>query len=159
MLASRPETQLERERRIMLFMPRNMHFGPSNATSIDLCVHDLVKASRYRQSTTVVCQENETLFSDLDIVRFSNEVAASSRRKAHFAGQLATEKAADLIVVQQHLPTAWTLARKLNAPVILHTHNFSKNIPRRGFIDSMRRRLRLRAYRGTRRHHLRQSCS
>ncbi len=130
---------------ILMLMPRNMRFGPSNATSIDLCVHELVRASRYRAATTVVCQENESVFTDLDTVQFA--AGSSTRRIVQFAARLAGEKSSDLIVVQQHFPTAWSLAQRLQTPVLLHTHNFHKNIPRRGAVGSIRRLWRLRGYR------------
>ena len=118
--------------RILVFMPRNMRFGPSNASSVDLCVRDLIAASRYRETTTIVCCENETLFPDLSIATYSDTVDASRRRKLAF--------------VQQHLPTAAVLARRSAAPVIFHKHNMTKAVPRGGVLNNLRRRWRLRQY-------------
>lgn len=132
--------------RILVFMPRNMRFGPSNASSVDLCVRDLIVASRYRESTTIVCCENETLFPDLNIATYSDEIDASRRRKLAFASQQASKLSADLIVVQQHLPTAAVLARRSAAPVIFHKHNMTKAVRRGGVMSHLRRRWRLRQY-------------
>ncbi len=146
-----PVSSAEAERdvhpRIIVLMPRNMHFGPSNATSIDLCVHDLVRFSRYRDRTTVICQENDTLFPDLDVLSFSDRVGKSTRRKITHVRRLAADKAPDLVVVQQHLPTAAALARKLPVPVIWHTHNFSKPVAGGSYFATLRRGLRLRSFR------------
>lgn len=132
--------------RILLLMPRHMHFGPGNATSIDLCVHDLVRLSRYRDQTTVVCQENDTLFSDVNVIPFSAHVGKSTRRKVRFVRHLASERAANLVIVQQHLPTARALAGNLRVPVIWHTHNLPKSIESGTYLDSLRRYLRVRSY-------------
>src|SRR5690606_11020052 len=99
--------------RIFMFMPRNMRFGPTNASSIDLCVRDLISASKYRNTTTVLCCENESLFPHLDIRTYSPSVDAHKWRKAFFAAAQAKGQA-DLIVVQNHLPTAAALARRVS---------------------------------------------
>ena len=88
--------------RILVFMPRSMKFGPSNASSVDLCVRDLIAPSRYREATTIVCCEIETLFPDLSIATYSDTVDASRRRKLAFASQQVSNVSADLIVVTPH---------------------------------------------------------
>ncbi|MEZ5898565.1 MAG: glycosyltransferase family 4 protein [Hyphomicrobiaceae bacterium] len=135
-----------RSLRVLIFMPRNMRFGPSNATSIDLCVRDLVLASRYKQSTTVVCCENETIFSDIDVVTLSREIDASRKRKISFVTDYVRSHPVDVVVVQQHLPTAAELARHLKAPVILHTHNMKTKSYSRTPLGWIHRVLRRRDY-------------
>ena len=39
---------------IVVVNPRAMHFGESRATSIDLCVRDMVHYSRFKATTTVI---------------------------------------------------------------------------------------------------------
>ena len=34
---------------VAIILPRNMNFSPEGATAIDLCVHDFVRFSRYRE--------------------------------------------------------------------------------------------------------------
>jgi glycosyltransferase involved in cell wall biosynthesis len=133
--------------RILVFMPRNMRFGPSNASSVDLCVRDLIATSQYRGSTTIVCCENETLFPDLNIATYRPQVDASRRRKVAFASRQASKMSADLIVVQQHLPTAAALARRIGVPVIFHKHNMTKPISKGSLVNKLRRKWRLRQYR------------
>lgn len=133
--------------RILMFLPRHMRFGPSNASSIDLCVRDLVAASRYRDTTTVVCCENETLFSEVDILTYSRAVDDSRRRKVAFAVDQVARTSPDLIVVQQHLPTAAALAARTRVPVVLHKHNMIKAIPSRNLWSLIRRRFKLSQYR------------
>lgn len=127
-------------------MPRNMRFGPSNATSIDLCVYDLIKASRYRETTKILCCENETLFSGLNISTYPLSVDRHKAKKTKFALDQARESSADLIVVQQHLPTAAGLARRVSTPVILHKHNMIKPIPGRGVLNALKRRWHVNQY-------------
>jgi len=124
-----------------------MRFGPSNASSIDLCVRDLVAASRYRDATTVICCENETLFSEIDVMTYSRAVDDSRRRKVAFAVDQVSRTSPDLIVVQQHLPTAAALASRTRVPVVLHKHNMIKAIPSRNLWSSIRRRFKLNQYR------------
>ncbi|MFT3733160.1 MAG: glycosyltransferase family 4 protein [Hyphomicrobium sp.] len=127
-------------------MPRNMRFGPSNATSIDLCVHDLILASRYREETRILCCENETLFSGLDIVTYPPSTDRHKARKIKFALGQAKARAVDLIVVQQHLPTAAAVARRSSTPVILHKHNLTKPTPATGFLNRLKRIWRIRQH-------------
>jgi glycosyltransferase involved in cell wall biosynthesis len=130
-----------------MFMPRNMRFGPLNATSIDLCVHDLVAASRYRNSTTILCCENEPLYNAFEIETYSKATDAKKRKKLAFALEQVRTRTPDLIVVQQHLPTAATLAKYTNIPVILHKHNFIRPILGTSFRERLRRLWRLRQFR------------
>ncbi|MET1046240.1 MAG: hypothetical protein ABWX70_05990, partial [Hyphomicrobium sp.] len=78
-------------------MPRNMRFGPSNATSIDLCVHDLIIASGYREQTRILCCENETLFPGLDISTYAPSVDRHKAKKIRFAVDQAKKDRAELI--------------------------------------------------------------
>ncbi len=132
--------------RILCFMPRNMRFGPSNATSIDLCVYDLISASRYRETTEILCCENETLFSGLHISTYSPQIDRHKSKKIKFALEAAKAYSANLIVVQQHLPTAAAVARRVSTPVILHKHNMTKPVPKAGSINRIRRAWRVHQY-------------
>ena len=132
--------------RILCFMPRNMRFGPSNATSIDLCVYDLIAASRYRKDTKIVCCENETLFSGLDVTTYPPKVDRHKSRKIKFALKKAVDSKADLIVVQQHMPTAAAVAWRIETPVILHKHNMTKPIPKTGMFNRLKHRWRVSEY-------------
>src|SRR3990172_2840269 len=48
-------------------MPREMYFGPSRATSIDLCVRDLVTASRFSKSTKIFVERVDCSFAGFDL--------------------------------------------------------------------------------------------
>jgi glycosyltransferase involved in cell wall biosynthesis len=133
--------------RILIFMPRNMRFGPTNATSIDLCASELVSRSRYRDKTTIVCCENESLFQGFDIKTYPPSVDAHKHRKVAFAVKQARENSADVIVVHNHLPTAAALARRTSIPVILHKHNMTKAVGTSGAVNALRRRWKLMQYR------------
>jgi glycosyltransferase involved in cell wall biosynthesis len=133
--------------RILIFMPRNMRFGPTNATSIDLCASELVSRSRYRDQTRIVCCENESLFQGFDIKTYPPSVDAHKHRKVAFAIKQARENSADIIVVHNHLPTAAALARRTSIPVILHKHNLTKAVGTSGAVNALRRRWKLMQYR------------
>lgn len=125
--------------KVVQVLPRQMYFGARRATSIDLCVRDLVGASRFCSSTLVVAD----LVSD-PFPGFRLELLPQARRAATFAraqhvARLARRERPDVIVVQQHLPTAAAIARRLpGVPVVLHSHNFHKAIA----ADSVRAWLR-----------------
>jgi len=133
--------------RILIFLPRNMRFGPTNATSIDLCVNELVSRSRYRNETRIVCCENESLFEGFDTKTYPQSIDAHKRRKVAFAVRQAEEYAADIVVVHNHLPTAAALARQTSIPVVLHKHNAAKAVGRSGPVNALRRRWKLMQYR------------
>ncbi|MEM7669125.1 MAG: glycosyltransferase family 4 protein [Pseudomonadota bacterium] len=107
---------------IAIVLPRNMHFGPEKATSIDLVVHDAVKNSRFRDEIVVVCQETGTLFDGISIRTYRG---GSGRARVGQISEILHELKPRLIVAHQHLPTANALARRFRAtPVLLHKHNF-----------------------------------
>lgn len=126
---------------IFQVMPRKMYFGPSRATSIDLCVHDLVRASRFRAKTTILAEEVDDPFHD-----FAVDCLPSANRNATFAranhvARKAYADTPDIIIVQQHLPTAVAIARRLpHAKVILHTHNYQKDYRGGGSVKEFFRR-------------------
>ncbi|MEL6678459.1 MAG: glycosyltransferase family 4 protein [Pseudomonadota bacterium] len=106
--------------RIAVVLPRNMHFGPEAATSIDLCARDFVSASRYRTSTTVIAERVDAPFAGFDLKMYPKGDRAALR-------QAIAEVAPDLIVMHSHVPTGVRIARQFpRVPVIVHRHNYIK---------------------------------
>jgi glycosyltransferase involved in cell wall biosynthesis len=104
--------------RIAVVLPRNMTFGPVGATSIDLCAHDLVSFSRYRDTTTIVAEELDTPFEGFDLRLYPRK----DRRRRN---AILRDLQPDLIVVHQHVPTAAQMRRRFpNVPLVVHRHNF-----------------------------------
>ncbi len=112
--------------RILIVMPRNMRFGPSAATAIDLSVAAAVRASRYRETTSIICEAIPLLFSDIDTITFRPPTWWRTGAVAAFVKHAVRQTNADLVIVQQHIPTAATIARNIDAPVILMRRNFTK---------------------------------
>jgi glycosyltransferase involved in cell wall biosynthesis len=113
---------------ILQVMPRGMYFGPSRATSIDLCIRDLSLASNFRDSTTILAEPVEDPFRGFVMLDLPKVSHAATFTRANYVSRLAKRLSPDLIVVQQHLPTASAIAARLpQTPVILHTHNFQKD--------------------------------
>lgn len=109
-------------------MARKLYFGPSRATSIDLCVHDLVAASRFRANTTIFAEECDDLFPHFSVERLPRSTSAVTAARAGHVARVASSLRPDVIIVQQHLPTAAAIARLLpHAKIILHRHNFPKS--------------------------------
>lgn len=110
--------------RIVVLNPRKLRFSPERATSIDLCVHDLVRFSRHKSETVVIGDPVENPFADVDFRprpvwpgfdRFEIRI----RRIAGMIRRLSP----DVITVEEHLKTASYLSRYFTAPVLLHFHN------------------------------------
>jgi glycosyltransferase involved in cell wall biosynthesis len=129
-------------------MPREMYFGPSRATSIDLCVRDLVAASRFAASTRIIAESVDRPFPGFDIDPFPPARRALTRSRADFVARMARQARPDIIIVQQHLPTAAAIVRRLpGAKVILHRHNFAKTAGAGMTLgDTIRRAFRKRRY-------------
>jgi glycosyltransferase involved in cell wall biosynthesis len=118
---------------IFQIMPREMYFGLSRATSIDLCVRDLVAASRFHATTRVFAEQVEDHFPGFAVDALPAARHAATFFRSGYVARVARAAQPDLIVVQQHLPTAAAIARRLpDTKVILHTHNYQKNYGGRG---------------------------
>ncbi len=120
-----------------------MRYGEVGATSIDLTVRDLVEHRPAGIDCTVATSHSGEAFPGHQIVRISE---TSTRQKVRDIAAHLRAKRYDVIVVQQHLPTAAKLAAVVDVPVILHTHNFQKAGPRIGPLSWARRQFRLSRY-------------
>ena len=129
-------------------MPRNMYFGASRATSIDLCVRDLVCASRFQTATRIFAEKTDDVFSGFRVDHLPKTRRAATFARANHVARAALREEPDLVIVQQHLPTAIAIARRLpHAKIVLHTHNFQKAYNAGGVKDVVHRALRKRRYR------------
>lgn len=113
---------------IFQIMPRRMYFGPARATSIDLCVRDLVRASRFADTTRVIAEAVEQPFEDCAISYFPANGRSNTISRANFVARLVSELRPNVVVVQAHLPTASAIARRCpETRVVLHSHTFQKS--------------------------------
>ena len=69
---------IARDPKIAYVLLRNAHFGPRLASSVELCVRDLVLHSRYAGSTLVVCPPVDEPFEGIEIATIAD---VSLRRK------------------------------------------------------------------------------
>jgi glycosyltransferase involved in cell wall biosynthesis len=112
---------------IFQIMPRRMYFGPARATSIDLCVRDLIRASQFADTTRVVAEAVDHPFEDCAISYFPTKRRSNTVGRANFVARLVDEMQPDVVVVQAHLPTASAIARRCpQTQVVLHSHTFQK---------------------------------
>jgi glycosyltransferase involved in cell wall biosynthesis len=124
--ASVPPRPVSDKPRIAVIAPRGMCFSPLGATSIDLCIRDFVRFSRYRDSTTVIANHVENPFTDID-AQFVPKSVRSTQGRVREIVRLVRQIDPALVVIHQHLPTAARLSRQLrNCPIIFHVHNFQK---------------------------------
>jgi len=109
-----------------------MRFEATKASSIELCVAEWVSGSRYRQETTVFAERGAAPLIDVDIFRLAPTKRLSSWHLAYTIRRQVKLGGYDLVVTQQHIPTAARIAAfSPHIPVILQTHNFI-DPPRRG---------------------------
>lgn len=139
-----------RDGRLCVFqvMPRGKHFGPSRATSIDLCTHDLIASSRYRASTTIITDNVNDAFPGFQIDYTEPRVHRNHANRASHIAALADTRSPDVIVVQQRLPLAAELARLLpRSKIIFHSHTVQKSFNERSGLErATRRAFRKRLY-------------
>lgn len=112
--------------RVAQVLPGGMRFEAREASSVELCVSDWIAGSRYRAATTVVAEESgeEPLLSGVQFVRLKSPPRLRALHQAWSIRQRAASQA-DVIVAQQHIPTAALIARvNRGTPVVLQTHNF-----------------------------------
>lgn len=129
--------------RVLIVLPRNMRYGEVGATSIDLTVRDLVEHRPAGIECTVATSHAGEAFPGHQVFRISE---TSTRQKVRDIARHLRSNSYDVVVVQQHLPTAAKLAAVVDVPVILHTHNFQKAMPANGVLPRLRRAYRLRRY-------------
>ena len=110
-------------RNILIINPRAIYFCESRATSIDLCVRDLVQYSRYASTTTVIGDAVECPFPG---IRFLPRPVTSPDTfvlRAPKLFRMVRELRPDVVCVQEHLRTAAYIAKRLPVPVVLQKHN------------------------------------
>lgn len=113
--------------KIAIVLPRNMHFGPARATSIDLVVHDIVTHLPDGVSATVYAEQIDAPYTDVPARMFPRRTGRDKRRFLKNIARTIRSDAPDVVVIQQHLPSAVTIARALRGiPVVLHAHAFPK---------------------------------
>jgi len=110
--------------RLAVILPRNMHYAPDKATSIDLCARDFVLHSRFRDDIVVIGSKVQWPFTDVPYIGV--ETIRSKFGPFSFAAvRAAIERAKpDVILVHQHPPSAARVAAGVpRIPVVLQRHN------------------------------------
>jgi glycosyltransferase involved in cell wall biosynthesis len=105
---------------------RNAHFGPRLASSVELCVRDLVRHSRYAASTLVVCPKVEDPFDGIAVETVPEAGFGGNLAKAWSVGRMLRRRGVDVAIVENHLPVAALVASVARLPVILHSHAYEK---------------------------------
>lgn len=105
---------------------RNSVFGPKGAASVELCVRDLIRHSRYAASTLVVCPKVDEPFEGVAIETVPAVAFGGNLAKAWAVGRLIRRRGVDVAVVENHLPAAAVVAAASGLPVVLHSHAYEK---------------------------------
>ena len=115
---------MARDPKIAYVLLRNAHFGPRLASSVELCVRDLVLYSRYARSTLVACPPVDKPFEGLEIATIPEVSVGGNVAKALGVARLLRRRGIDIAVVENHLPAASLIASTSGARVILHSHAY-----------------------------------
>jgi glycosyltransferase involved in cell wall biosynthesis len=107
-----------------------MNFSATRASSIDLFVSEVAAASRL--AIEIVAEAGEPPLPAAKLHRLPSYPVGQTFFRARYVAALAREVAPQLIVVQQHLPSAAAIAARVDAPVLLQRHNFMR-APRGGW--------------------------
>ena len=117
---------MARDPTIAYVLLRRANFGPQLASSVELCVRDLVRHSRYAGSTLVVCPKVMRPFEGIEIETVPDLAVGGNLAKAWSVGRLLRRRRVDLAIVENHLPAAAFIASASGVPVILHSHAYVK---------------------------------
>jgi glycosyltransferase involved in cell wall biosynthesis len=117
---------MARDPAIAYVLLRNAHFGPRLASSVELCVRDLIQHSRYASSTLVVCPKVDRPFEGIRIKTVPDVPLGGNLAKAWSVGRLLRREGIDLAIVENHLPAAALIASASGVPAILHSHAYEK---------------------------------
>lgn len=110
---------------IAMVVPRNTSFGPESATATDLDTRDFVLHSRYATTTRIITHPVDKPFPGFNITFVPRHKTGVHSIQGRAFAEAAIQDKTDLVVVQQHVPTAIEIARrarKRGIPVILHRH-------------------------------------
>ena len=105
---------------------RNSAFGPKGAASVELCVRDLARHSRYAQSTIVVCPKVDEPFEGFAIETVPDAALGGNLAKAWSVASMLRRRGVDVAIIENHLPVAALIAAFARIPVILHSHAYEK---------------------------------
>ena len=125
--------------KVLHVLPRNMRFTVQGATSIDLFTSEIAAASRYASTTTILAEAGAGPTLPGHVVRLP-----TTSDRSRWIAAMAHEERPDVIVVQQHAPTAVRLAATISAPVVLQKHNFMPGVSGRGPLRWVRRAIKAR---------------
>lgn len=113
--------------RVCHLLNSGRHFGPALASSVDLCTRDLVAASSHSDTSAVLTSRVDLPFSHVRIAQFDVSTWQRTQGRAAAASCWLRCYRPDIVVVQEHLPTASAVAAQLpGIPVVLQTHTFQK---------------------------------
>jgi glycosyltransferase involved in cell wall biosynthesis len=115
---------MARKPKIAYVLLRNAHFGPRLASSVELCVRDLVLHSRYAPTTLVACPPVDEPFEGVEIATIPDASIGGNLGKALGVGRLLRRRGIDLAVVENHLPAAAMIAATSGAQVVLQSHAY-----------------------------------
>lgn len=131
------------ERQKQLFchvLPRGMRYSRSHATSIDLYVSDLIAHSQ--QSNVVITEHSRDPLPAQQIIELPCYSFARTARRSRFVATKIARLGPDMVIVQQHIPSAARIRDLVSQPVILQRHNYVEPSSRNGIFSRYSYRLK-----------------
>ncbi|MFV2002291.1 MAG: glycosyltransferase family 4 protein, partial [Paracoccaceae bacterium] len=110
---------------IVNILPRHTNFEPLTASSISLVARDLVRCSRFQNTTTMVCREIDDYFDGFRVRTFAGGPTRQTRNQVL---SIIADLKPDLIVMHQNVLTAAAIAAQFpDVPLLVHKHNYIKH--------------------------------
>jgi glycosyltransferase involved in cell wall biosynthesis len=125
-------------------LPRKTQFGPSRAGSTELCVSDLVRFSRFKETTTIFCPPVERPFDGLNVEFLAPYGIGGVFARALDVATIIRRRRYRAAVVEQNWLAANVVASLSGVPTLFHTHSQPKTGSTR--LQRMREREKYRRY-------------
>jgi len=126
----------DRQRPLFHILPRGMTFSRDGASSIDLFVSEVAAHSRF--PIEIVAEFRAPALPAKVLHPLPAYPFAEGSRRARFVAALARARDPRLLIVQQHLPSAAAIGRRVAQPILLQRHNFLRP-PRPGWLGGFAR--------------------
>jgi glycosyltransferase involved in cell wall biosynthesis len=121
-----PNSSMARDPSVAYVFLRNSVFGPKGAASVELCVRDLIRHSRYAASTLVMCPKVAEPFPGIAINTVPDVAFGGNLAKAWTVGKLLKRRGVEIAIVENHLPAAAFVAASSGLPVVLQSHAYER---------------------------------
>lgn len=121
-------------------LPRGTCYSRVRSTSIDLYVSEMVGHSRL--SNIVIAEQTSDALPAPCLIEMPSYGFARTMRRSRFIAARVNKLNPDVVVIQQHIPSAARISKLVDNPIILQRHNFVERSPSNDIISRYSYRLK-----------------